>query len=219
MTLSINDLSSYFGVNPDTVERWVRQGRIPAFRQDGNLRFRKKDIDKWAAQQNIRLRQPGSPEPSGQDAVPSLVQAMENGGVYQGIEGGDKSSAIAACIESMDLIPGDFKEDLLDRINEREEAMSTGIGNGIAIPHPREPLSYLSRSAIVTCFLKSPVAFSAVDGKPVHLLFFLLSTSLTHHLPMLSSLSRCLKESRFVTLLQSRPDGAALIRQMKEMDL
>ena len=219
MTLSINDITAIFGVGADTVERWVRQGRIAAFRQDGSLRFRKKDIDQWAARQNIRLKLPDSPGAQDRERVPTLVQAMENGGVYHDIEGEDKESVLAACIEAMELIPGDFKLDLLERIKEREAAMSTGIGNGTAIPHPREPVSYLPKSAIVTCFLKSPVAFDALDGQPVHRIFFLLSTSLPHHLPMLSSLSRCLKENRFLSIIDSRPDLNTLIQEMTQMDL
>lgn len=219
MTLSINDITAIFGVGTDTVERWVRQGRIAAFRQDGSLRFRKKDIDQWAARQNIRLKRPDSPDATDRETVPTLVQAMANGGVYHGIEGKDKDSILEACIEAMELIPADFKLDLLKRIKEREAAMSTGIGNGTAIPHPREPLSYLTKSAIVTCFLKEPVAFDALDGKPVHRIFFLLSTSLTHHLPMLSSLSRCLKEDRFLSLIDSRPDLETLTQEMTQMGL
>jgi PTS system nitrogen regulatory IIA component len=217
MTLSINDLTCYFGVGADTVERWVRQGRIPAFRQDGSLRFRKKDIDKWAAQQNIRLRRLDTPGDEPEEPVPSLLQAMENGGVCPDIKGKDKDAVISACIEKMDFIPQDFKQDLVERIGEREEAMSTGIGNGIAIPHPREPVSYLPRSAIVTCFLASPIEFKAMDTKPVHTIFFLLSTSLTHHLPLLSSLSRCLKDQRFLNCLESRPDLNTLIQEIQPL--
>ena len=215
MALSINDLTSYFGVGADTVERWVRQGRIPAFREDGSLRFRKKDIDKWAARQNIRLRHLDNTESSAEEPVPTLCQAMENGGVCADIEGCDKAAVISACIEKMDLIPVDFKQDLLKRIMEREEAMSTGVGNGIAIPHPREPLSYLPKSAIVTCFLKAPIDFKALDDRPVHIVFFLLATSLTHHLPLLSSLSRSLKDQKFLNCLESRPDLNTLLRELE----
>jgi len=219
MALSINDLTNYFGVGADTVERWVRQGRIPAFRQDGNLRFRKKDIDKWAARQNIRLRRSDSREESAEEPVPSLIQAIKNGGICSDIDGSDKEAVLSACIEKMDLIPQDFKQDLLERIKEREEAMSTGIGNGIAIPHPREPLSYLPKSAVVTCFLKSPIDFKALDSRPVHLIFFLLSTSLTHHLPLLSSLSRCLKDPKFLKCLESRPDLNTLIQELEPLGM
>lgn len=211
MPVSIDDLCRSFGVSPATVERWGRQGKIPASRKDGQLWFRRKDIEKWAASQNIRLAQPGRRGDAAADNQPTLAQAFENGGVYRNIQGTDKASVIQGCIEGMDIIPGDFKRDLLDRIMEREAAMSTGMGNGIAVPHPREPVVYLPCSAIVSCIPAEPVDFGALDGRPVGILFFLLSTSLSHHLPLLSALSGCLKR------VQPPADPETLLKNIKEL--
>lgn len=152
MTLSTNDLCSLFGVAPATVDRWVRQGKIPSLVQDGSPRFRKKDIEKWAARQNIRLNFHGGHDGAGttNEATP-LVQAFENGAVYHDIPGVDKDAVLYGCVEQMAQIPENFKQDFFERIKLREAAMSTGIGQGVAIPHSRDPLPYLPSSMIITC--------------------------------------------------------------------
>ncbi len=195
MVLSIDDLCQCFGVSAGTVERWGRQGKIPSSTKNGQLWFRRKDIEKWADSQNIKLDRPGRQPHSSRDPQTTLAQAFKNGQVCRDIQGTDKTALIQNCIDAMDIIPQNFKRDLKERILERETAMSTGMGNGIAVPHPREPLVYLPCSAIVTCIPEVPVDFGALDGKPVNILFFLLSNALAHHLPLLSGLSGCLKKT------------------------
>src|SRR5438034_985186 len=58
----------------------------------------------------------------------------------------------------------------------REALQSTGVGDGIAIPHVRNPIVlHVSRPMITLCFLERPIDFGALDGKPVHVLFSLIS--------------------------------------------
>ncbi|WDP88861.1 MAG: PTS sugar transporter subunit IIA [Desulfobacter sp.] len=219
MTLSITDLCSRFGVAPATVERWIRQGKIPSFSRGGSFRFREQDIDKWAARQNIRLNRPDGCSDTSSDNGTTLVQAFESGAVYHDIKGADKDAVLSGCVERMAPIPEDFKQDVLERIQQREAAMSTGIGSGVAIPHSREPLPYLRSSMIITCFPESPVPYDALDGKPVKILFFLLSTSLSHHLPLLSALSKCMKDGQFLEFIDSRPGSEALLEKIQSFGI
>jgi PTS system nitrogen regulatory IIA component len=71
--------------------------------------------------------------------------------------------------ESLHLPPGK----VADAILKREKLGSTGIGNGIAIPHAR--LSEVQRPAGVLALLKKPIDFEAIDGGPVDIVFLLLS--------------------------------------------
>ena len=217
MTISITELSRYLGVAPATIERWVKQGKLMAYsRGDERLTFKTKEVEQWAARQNIRLNIPakdrGMPE-----SLISLSQAVRNGGVYSGIRGEDKTSILQACVEKVTSIPEDFKQDLLERLLDREKALSTGIGNGIAIPHPRDPLTYLPQPMVLVCFLDTPVDYQALDHKPVSLLFIILSNTLKSHLPLLSSLSMCLKNQDFSTFLTSQPDLESLLDKIETL--
>jgi len=219
MTISITELSSYIGVTQATIERWVRQGKIPASRSKDNYRFRIQEVEKWAAKQNIRLKYPVNPKTKPvQSPCVKLSSAVNNGGIYYNVQGKDKNGILEAGIEKIENIPVDFKQDLLERILDREKALSTGIGNGIAIPHPRDPLGYLSDSMVTFCFLNTPVDFHALDNQPVYMLIFLFSTSLKVHLPLLSSLSRCLKSPGFSEFLKSGPSLKKLVKEIEILE-
>lgn len=217
MTLSIIELSKSLGVAPVTIERWVKQGKLMAYHKgDENLKFRTKDVEKWAARQNIRLNIPDRDKEQPAPVV-SLARAVRNGGVYYGIQGQDKTAVLQACVDKVTGIPEDFKQDLLDRLLDRENALSTGIGNGIAIPHPRDPLGYLAEPMVLVCFPESPIEYQALDHQPVFVLFIILSNALKTHLPLLSSLSLCLKNQNFSLFLTSQPDLETLAGRIQTL--
>jgi PTS system nitrogen regulatory IIA component len=216
MELSVFDLSKYLGVVPDTIERWVRQGKIPISKKRLNYRFETKELEQWARKHNIRLNlsDKGIAEKE-KESIISLSTAVKNGGVYFDIQANDVNSVLKSCLEKISKIPDDFKTDILSRLIERENALSTGIGNAIAIPHPREQLTYLTDPLVSICFLANPVDYKALDNQPVSILFFLLSSSLKMHLHLLSVLSFCLRESSFVSFLKSNPDPIELIEKIE----
>ena len=95
---------------------------------------------------------------------------------------------------------------IFDALLERENLGSTGFGNGVALPHGR--LSELDK--VHGFFIKTatPVDFSAIDDKPIDLLFLLLSpeSSGADHLTALAQISRILKDSSTVAKLREACD-------------
>ena len=79
----------------------------------------------------------------------------------------------------------------------REMAGSTAIGDGIAIPHVRNPIVLSTEQPAATlCFLAHPVDFGSLDGQPVSVLFTLVSPTVRAHLHLLSLLSFTLRDPR-----------------------
>ena len=89
------------------------------------------------------------------------------------------------------------KEELIEVLLEREQLGSTGIGDGIAIPHGK----LKNIGALLASFGKSidGVDFDSMDGKPTHLFFLLVApeNSAGIHLKALARISRLLKDSSF----------------------
>ena len=89
------------------------------------------------------------------------------------------------------------KEELIEVLLEREQLGSTGIGDGIAIPHGK----LKNIGALLASFGKSidGVDFDSMDGKPTHLFFLLVApeNSAGIHLKALATISRLLKDSSF----------------------
>lgn len=79
---------------------------------------------------------------------------------------------------------------------DREKMHTTAVGEGLALPHARNAMGNLLKSAtIVIGRHDQGVPWGALDGKPVKLFFLLVAPSLTEHLSLLSQMSRMLRNS------------------------
>ena len=216
MELSISELSKHLGVEQNTIERWIRQGKLPVSQKGVAYRFRASDLKKWASKHNLSLNLEKQSMPEKEtDPLISLSKAVQNGGLYFNMPGSDVTSVLSASIETIKPIPQELKSDLFNRLMEREQALSTGIGNGIAIPHPRTQLANLKEPLVAVCFLENLVDYNALDRQPVGILFFLLCPDLKLHLHLLSSLSFCLRDKSFIQFLKSRPDPKIFIEKIE----
>ena len=218
MELSVFDLSKYLGVVPDTIERWVRQGKLPVSQKGAKYKFQQVELEKWAVKHNISMNSLDKKisEKEKESVIPLSV-AVQNGGVYVDVPGNNVNSVLTAAIEKFTNIPEDTRAQLLERLIERESALSTGIGKGIAIPHPREQLTDIPCPMVCICFLEHPVDYKAIDNQPESVLFFLLCPSLKLHLHLLSALSFCLRDGQFTSFLKSKPDPIQLIEKIETL--
>ena len=95
------------------------------------------------------------------------------------------------------LPEGIDRELVLHLFRAREASASTAIGDGIAIPHVRNPIVLnVSLPTLTLAFLERPVDFGALDGNPVHVLFSMISPTNRSHLQLLSRLSFALHDER-----------------------
>ncbi len=86
------------------------------------------------------------------------------------------------------------KDEVKKVVYERERIKSTGIGNGIAIPHARS--NSISGATASFAILENPVDYDSIDGNPVSIVFLLLGqdNKVGSHLRLLSRISRLLKD-------------------------
>ena len=102
------------------------------------------------------------------------------------------------------------ERDVFDVLWQREQLGSTGLGQGVAIPHGK--LAGLKRIVGVFAQLSEAVEFDAVDGEPVDIVFVLLAPegAGADHLKALARISRLLREGSAVDKLRASKDAAAL---------
>ena len=105
---------------------------------------------------------------------------------------------------------------IFETLLKREKLGSTGIGQGIAIPHGKLPS--ISRVYGLFARLASPVDFESVDGQPVDLVFVLLAPEHAgaDHLKALARISRLLRESSVVAKLRGTEDAEGLYAILTE---
>jgi PTS system nitrogen regulatory IIA component len=104
------------------------------------------------------------------------------------------------------------REFLYEVLLAREQLGSTGIGDGIAIPHVRNPVVlHVSRPTVTLSFLEHAIDFRAVDGKPVNTLFTLVSPTITSHLNLLSRIGFVLRDSEVKDALRRQAQQETLL--------
>lgn len=100
---------------------------------------------------------------------------------------------------------------IFESLFAREKLGSTGLGQGVAIPHGR--IKGLKRVACAFIRLAHPIAFEAPDGAPVNLLFVLLvpEQATEEHLQILSALAQRFSQREFREALTVAPDAASVL--------
>jgi PTS system nitrogen regulatory IIA component len=220
MKLTIYEVAQCLHLPLSTVKRWIRQGRIPIQRSGNDYIFNESALEKWAESYNLIFSPPNTIETQLQEARPeNLLPAMKRGSVFHDLKGDNVAEVLETAVENLPALYNSSKEELYKRLLERENLTSTGIGKGVAIPHPHDPMSdILENPLISTCFLEKPIDFGAVDDKPVFVMFILLSQSIKIHLHLLSRLSFCVRDNSFVEFLKTSPDSDAFFSKVAEFE-
>ena len=112
--------------------------------------------------------------------------------------------------------PGLDRDEVIRVLLERESLGSTGIGDGVAIPHGK--LTNIDRQLIAFGLSRKGVEFDAMDGKPARLFFLLIAPedSVGVHLKTLARISKLLKTSHARERLLSATDRAQIYRIISE---
>lgn len=142
--------------------------------------------------------------------MPDFSDLLTPAAVAAGATVGPRRPLIALAAGVAAAAHGLDKQSVANALAARERLGSTGFGNGIAIPHAK--LSGLAAPAGAFVRLDAPVAFDAVDGLPVDLVFVLLSPidGGAVHLKTLARISRALRDAAFVAKLRGAGSADAL---------
>lgn len=148
---------------------------------------------------------------------PSFLAAIRAGGVHYNLSGATPEELFSDIAARVSLPQGIDPGAFVTGLSERERLMTTAVGNGIALPHPRTPLVKRPQDErIFVCFPDRPVNFDSLDGKPVYALFVILSGEPQAHLHALSQLSFLFQQEEFRSFLRKKPDTEELIEGIKK---
>lgn len=220
MQLTVRNVSDLFRVSEKTVYRWINQGILPAYRMNDQYRFNRAELLEWATTRKMNVSAELFEEPeSDATPIPSLVEALQAGGIFYRLGGTDKESALRSVVEHMRLPDEVDRAFVLRVLLARERLQSTGIGDGIAIPHVRNPIVlHVSRPMIMLCFLDHAVGFDALDGKPVFALFSLISPTVRAHLRLLSRLAFGLNHPGFRDAVLRQASRDEILNEARQVE-
>jgi len=147
-----------------------------------------------------------------------IVEFLKPELIIEDIQSQNKEEVLKEFAECLEEVLGLKAEKVFHVLTEREKLGSTGIGEGVAIPHGKlHDLDHL-----ICCFGRSRkgIDFDAIDNKPVHLIFLLLApeNSAGTHLKALAKISKILKDPAFRQQLLDAENAEKIYEIIKEED-
>jgi PTS system nitrogen regulatory IIA component len=220
MELTVREVCKFLNVPESTVTRWIKQRGLPSQYVGGQHRFNRVDLLEWATANKVQVSVEVFDHLTTEDEpAPSLTSAIEDGGIHYGLQAGNKEDALRSLVEVLP-VPDDVDRELLLRLFlAREAAATTAIGEGIALPHVRNPIVlHVARPMITLGFLERPVDFGALDAKPVHVLFSLVCPTVRSHLQTLSRLSYALHDATFKAVVTRPGQSEEILREARRVE-
>lgn len=229
MDLKIKDVAELLNVSESTIRRWITEGKIPNYRINQYYFFSRTEIENWVISHQLSKTHGSSPfthkeneESTLQTDVVkggskqfSLFRAVHKGDVLHNIPGATKEEVIRATMKIISKklhVDADVMTDLL---LDREQMMPTALNNGIGVPHTRDSLLNGHQDAVVIVFPKENLQYGALDGQPVHTLFFLFACADKRHLHLLAKIAHLSSQAQALELFKTKPSKDNLLTYLK----
>ncbi|HMF66211.1 MAG TPA: PTS IIA-like nitrogen regulatory protein PtsN [Phyllobacterium sp.] len=139
-----------------------------------------------------------------------LGDLIQPDAVLPALKVNSKKQLLQIMSEKAAALTGLSEREVFDTIVQRERLGSTGVGNGIAIPHGK--INSVKRIAGVFAQLETPVDFEALDDQPVDIVFLLLApeNAGADHLKALSRIARMLRDPERIAKLRTAHDAGLI---------
>jgi nitrogen PTS system EIIA component len=218
MHLTVSDVAALLRIPTKQVYRWIDEGELDCNWYHDQPRFNRSEVLEWAMARRIPVAVERLLDERDEPHGASLAASLTAGGIHRSIVGKTREEVLRQVV-AVTRLPDIEKDTLVEVLLAREATGSTGIGEGIAIPHVRQPIVMGGGSDMVSlCFLGEPVDFFAIDGSPVHTVFFIISTTVRGHLQTLARLSAGLSDPGFRSAILRRESDEAILRQAARVE-
>jgi PTS system nitrogen regulatory IIA component len=140
----------------------------------------------------------------------ALTDLLSPDAIFSALRVNGKKQALQEMSERAAQVSGLPAREIFDALLQRERLGSTGVGDGIAIPHGK--LAKCERIFGIFARLERPIDFEALDGLPVDLIFLLVAPegAGADHLKALATIARVLRDPNLAAQLRATRDASAL---------
>ncbi len=216
-SISIEELAVRLGKDRREVEKLANRGRVPGRKVGGVWQFHPTEIRHWLEQEmrgysetELAALEEGQ-RPEGTSESTPILEKLSIETVQVPLAGRTKRSVIESLIEVAGRTWHIWEPAaVLKAVLEREEIFSTGFENGIAIPHPRNPLpEALGQSIVAFGRTLSGIPFGAPRRQLSDLFFLVLCRDSRTHLQILARLGRIVQGAGFLDTLRAAETSQA----------
>jgi nitrogen PTS system EIIA component len=208
--LKIKDITQFLVMSEKDIQKLVKAKAIPHQVIQDRVVFNKEKVIEWALTRNMPLNLSDSSHFE-EYQIKSLLPLLTEQAVFYGCEFSedhyiDQMTQLAHFDDSVD------RDVVVQLLKSREQLMSTAIGNGISLPHPRIPLVIGRDKPLIHFFFpKKFLNINSLDGKPVHTLILIISQTIKQHLSLLAHMSFLLSKKEIREALENRAPYTQLI--------
>lgn len=212
MRVTVREAAALLSAPEAQVYEWIDSGDLPAHRINDQYRINRSELLEWATGRNIAVAPALFHEDEEAERIPSVAESLERGGVFHDVPGATREEILRSVVALLRLEDEGDRRTLLDLFLARDAGAVVPVGDGIAIPHVRNPIALSADDpALTLCFLEQPIDFAAPDGKPVFALFFLVSPNTRVHLKMLAKIAYLLRDPAFRDAVKGRAPTTRVI--------
>jgi len=198
MKLNVRDAADLLSVSTKTIYRWLADGRVPAYRVNNSYRFDRAELLEWASANRLPVLPVVTPVASDTTPLPSFAEALSAGGIHYRVEGAVRDAVLEQAVRMIQIVSEAERSLVFQALRAREELATTAIGDGLALPHLRNPLRFhIDRPSVSLCYLDQPMDWGALDGQPVSILFVIVASTVRAVLQLHARASFALRDPAF----------------------
>lgn len=214
MDLNTKDISHLLMLPEKDIQALLKKKELPFQHLHDKTLFNKQQIIEWALSRNMPINVSGHTKLS--EYHIDTISTLFNGDSFHYNCELNEDSYIEQIISEVNFDKSVDREIVIQLLKSREVMMSTAIGNGISLPHPRVPLMVGKDKPIMNFFFPDkPLELKSIDGKPVHTIILLISQTIKQHLSLIAHLSFLLSKETFRFALENRFDYNEIIEIVK----
>ncbi len=226
--LTLDDLAQYLGRDRREIEKLASRGRIPGRRvgPGGEWQFHTSNITRWLesemraySQRELQVVEESQQSAELDPDVP-VTSLLRPETVQVPLEARTKRSVLESLVEVAGRTWQIWEPaSVLRAVQDREEVLSTAFENGVALPHPRDPLpDALGQSLIAFGRTLSGIPFGAPGRQLTDLFFLVLCRDARTHLQILARMGRMIQLPDFLDELRAAPESQSAYECIRAAD-
>jgi PTS system nitrogen regulatory IIA component len=219
--MTLPEVAQYLQIGERTILKMANNNEIPCLKIASQWRFIKPVINDWLiSRMNVIPQNDFSRMIQSEIEHIPLSRMVDRDLVVFNLEPGSKESILLQLIRPL-VNKGiiSISDEFLQKLLNREEMLSTGLGRGIAIPHIRNVKDNPDGGPYLILGLSPEgIDYHSLDGKPTHLFFLLCTDSEVLHIRIMAKISSMFTDDSFIDIIKTCNDYQSLIQAILRME-